>query len=828
VELDSHRRFLQAVHFAAGIGNVGALRVLIEARADPDAAALLDGQCHYMPIHDAAWFNRQDSMDCLLENGASLKAKNNEGDTALHISAKLGYVQLVRSILAKQRGRSFPGRDLIGQSNKRGATPFELAVERGQFPTDGLTLFTDHMDQEAKLKAFQQVAHGWPDAAAVLLQGKDTNATGIDKMWKQSLQYGAEVTKSIKVVDLARLIESTPLAAMLLIDALTDVPKVKDGQHNPLPIRALLSQDSDPVSIGVEYQEGTIWQWTPKRYPGHEVWHHRIAPPDLQRGREVKIKVLRMQGVVDVEVLGCLAAVTDLRLFTKLVIHALLKFAWSTFKKPFIVDYVHEFCAVTVISIWIWGSFVKDSLPPIIPLLMWCVVASQGVAQCAMPVINGSNCWWIYSRLQGEDNSEDGKLRRRRRRKRRLFQLLFRNWHHAVIGATTTSLAVSCQWEVGFWPGNDARVNALLAANSLLHGVNLLYQLRAFQWTGQRLLPIMKSVEPIAGMLVIMSTLCVSFLHAFWAIEREMGQGFGVMVFLFTGESFVDEAELPELTYERSLTIILVLLAAFFFLTCALNVFIAVLSDCYDAEQERMVGTFMKERAKLCVDQFLRPGTDAWPWLLKLLILEWPFAALRVVQSFECGSLSQRSWNIFVLALPILAHLLFSAGLLYAVLEIPIRHTQWLVVLFWTASLFVCQGHLRSRLTEGWEQRYLWLCHEANVEEEMLFAPDTSNVKAYGRLSTIKQYIFESTKSIVGECSSQIREVREDFEDFRKEVHHLHHLCKETSHALTKVAESLKDGDDLRRHRVASGCLPPDEDEGAGVAMIRRAVRKAV
>ena len=43
--------------------------------------------------------------------------------------------------------------------------------------------------------------------------------------------------------------------------------------------------------------------------------------------------------------------------------------------------------------------------------------------------------------------------------------------------------------------------------------------LRAFQWTGRRLLPIMKSVQPIIGMLVILLFLMLAFVHAFWALH---------------------------------------------------------------------------------------------------------------------------------------------------------------------------------------------------------------------------------------------------------------------------------------------------------------------
>merc|ERR1712113_1144869 len=96
--------------------------------------------------------------------------------------------------------------------------------------------------------------------------------------------------------------------------------------------------------------------------------------------------------------------------------------------------------------------------------------------------------------------------------------------------------------------------SGLLAANSLAHGILLLFELRAFQWTGQRLLPIMRSVQPIAGMLVIMLFLLLAFVHAFWAIDRDHADEvrlFEVVIFLFTGEGFIGSDDLDLMDFSR-------------------------------------------------------------------------------------------------------------------------------------------------------------------------------------------------------------------------------------------------------------------------------------
>merc|ERR1740121_657980 len=101
-----------------------------------------------------------------------------------------------------------------------------------------------------------------------------------------------------------------------------------------------------------------------------------------------------------------------------------------------------------------------------------------------------------------------------------------------------------------------------------------------------------------------MSALLLGFLFAFWAMEIDQASEvmlFNVATLLLTGEHFFGGEDLAEMgTSPRAFQILLTLLALFLFLACALNIFIAVLGDCYDLEQERMVSSFQAERARIC------------------------------------------------------------------------------------------------------------------------------------------------------------------------------------------------------------------------------------
>merc|ERR1711972_1208418 len=103
------------------------------------------------------------------------------------------------------------------------------------------------------------------------------------------------------------------------------------------------------------------------------------------------------------------------------------------------------------------------------------------------------------------------------------FQFIRRTWLKAVISAFSLALARSTQSMHG--PDLKNNCNELLASTIWLYGLMFLFELRCFGWTGVRLLPIIKSMAPISGMLLIMFFLIFAFVHAFWAMDRENADG---------------------------------------------------------------------------------------------------------------------------------------------------------------------------------------------------------------------------------------------------------------------------------------------------------------
>ncbi|HEY7076781.1 MAG TPA: ankyrin repeat domain-containing protein [Solirubrobacteraceae bacterium] len=86
------------LHYAAFFGGVGAVRVLLEAGADPDADA--ENALHVRPLHSAAARGDRESARLLLEAGADPNPRQDGGYTPLHSAAHSDDAALAALLLA--------------------------------------------------------------------------------------------------------------------------------------------------------------------------------------------------------------------------------------------------------------------------------------------------------------------------------------------------------------------------------------------------------------------------------------------------------------------------------------------------------------------------------------------------------------------------------------------------------------------------------------------------------------------------------------------------------------------------------------------------------
>lgn len=110
-----------ALHYAAGNGSLQCLSLLLEARADHNAAVFEDGAT---PLHLAAGEGKVEVVQKLLESRAALEMTLHCGRTALHCAAQEGQAEVVRLLLDAQAEKDTPTQD-------DHCSPLTLASSRG-------------------------------------------------------------------------------------------------------------------------------------------------------------------------------------------------------------------------------------------------------------------------------------------------------------------------------------------------------------------------------------------------------------------------------------------------------------------------------------------------------------------------------------------------------------------------------------------------------------------------------------------------------------------------------------------------------------------------
>lgn len=754
ITVDKHTRELEAIHVAAGAGNTEIVRILLKNKASPDAEAKYDGKLHYTPIHDAAWFNRVDTIMVLLEKRAKIDAKNKDGDTALHLAAGQGHVAVVEGLLygldsggaggpVVRRGGQKEAQHLLKVTNSAGQVPLDLAVAKCRFPLKALHYFTDALEKADRVQAFLKVAPECPSAAPALLRmgrprhaGKGQsssqeeekvhqplNSLGIwsepiCEEWRQSLRFGAQ-EGSITVAVLAMLVENAPKAALDLIDCITAEPEVENREHHPLPVRARIPGSQIDVKLSSTYVQDLRWEWNVKKGSG-KPWHDSLAPHDARHGSEVLIRVVHLRGLMNRRLVHALACTKTHHLFTNVTIHALIQLMWSQFFSTFVIDILAEALVTMVISYWVWISQAPPSAGG--SCTLWCLIAAVGILECACWVCSCTSCLSSLGYLQ-------------------LYYWLCRSWHKLLIGLVTLLLAISTTDSLQ--PTSSG--NTLLAWASLLHWLLLLYDLRAFEWTGRRLLPIMHSVIPITGMLVIMFFVGVGFLHAFWSLDPStvsLVSVFNVDIILFTGNTWFTSNDLDRMPNEQRVwTVLFSMMAIFVFLTVTINVFIAVLSDVYAREEGMMTITFLMERCRICSSYFLRPKLR-----IDCVLRTW-----KRLDALWKGRLQ------IPCALLVLAGV-FGITALLIVLSTNGRLSPWCPAAFISGAVLFLQSLQADVRSRQWDTHHLWFCHETSLDEDdFLPVKERREVEQHSYLAELEGCIEREARQVTFECKKLLR-----------------------------------------------------------------------
>ncbi|PWA16036.1 hypothetical protein CCH79_00018740 [Gambusia affinis] len=120
--------YLTALHVAAHCGHYRVTKLLLDKRANPNARAL-NG---FTPLHIACKKNRVKVMELLVKYGASIQAITESGLTPIHVAAFMGHLNIV--LLLLQNGASADVSNIVsngeGQEQEGADTVFQLHLTR--------------------------------------------------------------------------------------------------------------------------------------------------------------------------------------------------------------------------------------------------------------------------------------------------------------------------------------------------------------------------------------------------------------------------------------------------------------------------------------------------------------------------------------------------------------------------------------------------------------------------------------------------------------------------------------------------------------------------
>lgn len=522
----------------------------------------------------------------------------------------------------------------------------------------------------------------------------------------------------------------------------------------------------------------------------------------------VKIKVVRIRGVLTTGLLEVLANTPDHHIFMKLQTQAVLEYAWKNLVEGFYYRHL------------LVRSFE-------ILLLLWWVVAPLEVElerRCVWCFLGAS----IHREAFYEISELSGSVLHNWTIRKYFFQL--KNW----VDATSIFLMLA----LVYWSHRDSRLSAmpeLLSIIVLSRWCQLAYTFRAFPWAGQKILPIMRSFQPTGGIFLVTVFFFAGFLHAFLALELAskapeptkvilaafrlllLGDGDGIDVVLGLGDAENEGSWV---------TISFFVAAVFGFCICILNLFIAVHGEAYDSAQERAQTSFLQERASICNQCLLRP--------------HWPPSGLRAgvgIYSELRDEKNLQDKNKVKEALPqvriawpnTVASLVFSVSLVvgfFTLRNLPWLHPGW-ACLIWLVGLVLADMITLQRPWEvgsdGSDVNNLWICSRSDYDENKHWISATTDDSSMdvieGRLGKLK---YDNNKGLQ-KITENILMIKKSFQHEKDEVlldiHKVGHRLEHIESLVEELIGEVK-GQGARQQlrelrRASEGANASRGDQGA-------------
>eukprot|EP00930_Biecheleria_cincta_P095740 TRINITY_DN8766_c0_g3_i2.p1 TRINITY_DN8766_c0_g3~~TRINITY_DN8766_c0_g3_i2.p1 ORF type:complete len:911 (-),score=181.24 TRINITY_DN8766_c0_g3_i2:400-3132(-) len=437
---------LEAMHIAAGLGNVGAMELLLLAeqrmeRPESQDKDLINSYCvlsrggikrpFYVPLHDAAYLGSKNAVVWLLENSANASLQNVDGYTPLHWLAQVGLesecdLQIMVQSLVKHKSRL----DIRtkGKGGKEGQLPLELAAaDASPFPRHLLHLLAPSF-QGASSGALSSASS--PDTQALsffedlcLLSSVNTDAA--KHLARRLMELENVKTQHRLLVDaqtdnavdsMANLFHMSPEVAADIMEMLSVKPVVQDQGRHPIRTRASLwglfywttmrcaYQPDTKNKDGLEWPE---WRFDSTKYEESlrtdqpELgWHLDLVkrPQESEERREyvqdVTTRAVLIPNIIDIDVfmaLACTGADSS-QIFSKLAVQGIINCLWDHLICYAIYVRLFFNCIELLVQV-LWGlqgSVLKTNAPSQAPLC-WSIVTAGLITDLV------NDCWWFLA-----------------------------------------------------------------------------------------------------------------------------------------------------------------------------------------------------------------------------------------------------------------------------------------------------------------------------------------------------------------------------------------------------------------------------------------------
>lgn len=705
----------QAIHLAVQSGNPEMLAVLLEGGADINARAKRDGIPHFSPLHEASFFRDPLMAAVLLDLKADVNAQNLENMTPLHVAAKMGSADVAEVLV-----RYFAETDLVEAGNK---TALKVAVESGVFPQNRL-----HLLAKWSIADILTVAQYCPSAAAEfirdLLRTDGLSSTHEAQSKRNTARYEHEEDAILEVGQWVELMDLAPDAAVLLFEALTVEPQEDSVFYHPLPTQAMITE------LRCEYTTDMTWKCETESSQGQRqwpAWHDRLAPGGMSRKHRakdftssapillgqsrdfqpVKIRQLRMHGVICEQVLQVLAETQYLDVFRNQAVQSVLTFTWTSFACRYYTGrIISKVVELALLTWWTIRSPGEEGFDHWRCRATWSLLLVFALREVAAEVfkIHGilvfrtsgihGPMFWSWSNLVSILNTL-------------LFMVfvilaaLSRNFDLDE-DCTLFSCVVLSRWLLFLWALTPIDIGSI--------GV-------------QGLIPILSSIKQLFGMMLICAFTFFGFLHAFMVLDDGHSDSgpWGMVILacqlllMKDGAHGVDN--LLSLGGRDAsgdfATLFFLIVAVLVFCISLLNLFIAVYGAAYHEAFLNASSLFLQERAVTCLNCMMQP--------------HWPFFQR------SCGILSHRVADGWMSPVVYSAIISVAVGLWCGLLLIDGLHPAVPAVLILLPAVLVGDCILLQRPWESEQVRatsLLWWCGPnrqqggRNAEEERQVAID--------------------------------------------------------------------------------------------------------